>query len=174
MNGTKFISRFLATLFTHLGTNQLTASNRLSLPNQCAVETTQQSILTRLRHYMANSKHGWDFVFQPLIYPHKTQEHLSTNTTSFCLVLLCNTTGPATFDDPFAFSSVTYYPTEIKCLQANLRTRVSTLSAQASTRPPLTQRWYEQDNDKDVREPLHSQQNKSFTSTNHGWAPLQW
>lgn len=51
-----------------------------------------RTIVTRLRHHVANDQNNWDSFEQPPTYAYNTQEHRSTNTWPYTLVLSRTTT----------------------------------------------------------------------------------
>lgn len=64
------------------------------------VERFNETIVTRLRYYVATHQRDCDLFVQPLTYVYDTQVYRSTNTTPFSLVLTRHPPGPTTFDNP--------------------------------------------------------------------------
>lgn len=63
---------------------------RLSPTEKWSGERYKKTIVTHLRHYVANLKCDWDIIVQPLTYAYSTQETRPTNTTP--LFLSCHAT----------------------------------------------------------------------------------
>lgn len=57
-------------------------------------EQLNKTILTRLRHYVAEQQKDWDTFDKPLTYVYNTQVYRSTYQTRFSLVLSLHLPGP--------------------------------------------------------------------------------
>lgn len=135
---------------THLCTKQSTKTAYHLLTNG-QVKRNNKTILTRLRHHVADHQRDWDLFVQPLSYVYNTQLHRSTNTTEFSLVLSPNPAGPAPFVKDSALSSDTYCPIEPQALQAQLLARIKALHAQVNIRLASAQSRCKWDLDKNIK-----------------------
>lgn len=73
-NGTLLVSKFFATLCTHLGLKQLTTTAYHPQTNG-QVERYKKTLDTQLRHYVAYHQNDWDAYVQPLTYAYSLQVH---------------------------------------------------------------------------------------------------
>lgn len=85
-NGPQFGSDFFKLVCRYLGFNHLTATTYHSHINR-RVEIFSRTIVTHLRHRVAEHRQDWGLYVQPFSHAYNTQVHRSTNSTPYTLVL---------------------------------------------------------------------------------------
>lgn len=79
-HGPQFVSKFFATICGFLDVRHLTTTAYHPQTNG-QVERFNKTIVTRLRHYLADHQRSWDICVQPLTHAYNTQVPRSTNTS---------------------------------------------------------------------------------------------
>lgn len=99
-NGPQFISEFFEFICPSIGVkrNAITAYHAQS---NGQTERYNQTLETRLRHFVSERQDDWDRYVQSLTYAYNTQVHVSTGTTPFSLTLMRHppSTKVETFQD---------------------------------------------------------------------------
>lgn len=72
------------------------------------VEWYNRTMVTRLRHYVAENQKNWDKYVQPLSYAYNTQEHKPPNITPFSLVLTRHPPELTAVSQPSCLCTVSY------------------------------------------------------------------
>ena len=85
-NGRNFTSKFFQSICLAVGTKNLFTTAYHPQTNGQA-ERFNRTLVTRLRHFVAEHQSNWDEFVQPLTYAYNMQVHATTGTTPFDLVL---------------------------------------------------------------------------------------
>lgn len=85
-NDPKFVSKVFGAEFGYKRFRHLIATTYHPQVNG-QPERYNNTIVTRLRHYIANHQLGWDVFLEQLTYAYKTHVHHSTNTSTCSLEL---------------------------------------------------------------------------------------
>ena len=85
-NGRSFTSKFFQSICLAVGTKNLFTTAYHPQSNGQA-ERYNRTLVTRLRHFVAEHQDNWDDYVQPLTYAYNMQVHAATGTTPFDLVL---------------------------------------------------------------------------------------
>lgn len=86
-NGKQSVIKFLANIYTYLGENHLTNTAYHHQTN-AKVEQNNRTIVTRLRHYVAEQQRVWNTFVRPLTCLYDGQVHYPTSTAPFSFVLV--------------------------------------------------------------------------------------
>lgn len=107
-NGPQFVGKFFAFVWDDLGVKHLTMTAYHPRTNAQS-ERFNRTIITRLRHFIAEHQRNWDIYVQPLTYAYNNQVHRCTNTSPYSLFLSRHPPGPsllrATTDTPITGKS---------------------------------------------------------------------
>lgn len=139
-NGSNFTSKFFQSICLAIGSKNLFTTAYHPQTNGQA-ERYNRTLVTRLRHFVAEHQRNWDEFVQPLTYAYNMQVHASTGTTPFDLILsrhppsiISKVPAPDKSDKPGKATAVT-------AKRANFR-RWRTVLAQAREKLSRAQRRY--------------------------------
>ena len=111
-NGPQFVAKFFAAICLLLGVKQHTITAYHPQTNG-QVERYNKTLVSRLRHYVADHQRNWDEFVQPLTYAYNIQVHKSTGTSPFSLVL---SRQPSSL--PAVDSTSTAFPTDTDAMRS--------------------------------------------------------
>lgn len=149
-NSPQFVSKFFETICTYLGVKQLTNT---AYHSQAIgqVERYNKTIVTRLRHYVAEHQKDREIFDQRLTYVYNTHVHRSTNTTPFSLVLSRHPPGRTLLPAKQAYHTYVSRQTSVQATRRALEALIHTLPAKADAHMCSSQQRYKRDYDKLVR-----------------------